>query len=243
MGKVGESSLISSTSAPQSEYFSEECIYLPCYQPNNQHRPRVDPPSKAALGIPDDAFVFCCFNQTFKITVEVYAVWMQLLKDIPNSVLWLLDCNAWAKANLIAAAKQYGIAAERILIAPRVSIEAQLARHVHADLFLDTLPYNAHTTASDALWMGLPVQTCTGETFPSRVAASLLNSVGLHTLVTETLADYADRARTFAQHPEQLKALKQHLLTHHQPLFNPDAFVQALETANIHVYNKLSVSN
>lgn len=248
MGKLGANSLfdyvivdktIVNISESQPAYFSEECIYLPCYQPNNQQRPRIDPPSKAALGIPEDAFVFCCFNQTFKITAEVYAVWMQLLKEIPNSVLWLLDCNAWAKANLIAAATQAGIAAKRILFAPRVSIESHLARHAHADLFLDTLPYNAHTTASDALWMGVPVLTCAGNTFPSRVAASLLNRVGLHTLVTETLTEYADRARTLAQHPGQLKTLKQQLLTHHQPLFNPDAFVQALETAYIHIFKSV----
>lgn len=247
MGQVNQHSLfdyviVDETIAPSPKDFSEQCIYLPCYQPNNLLRPSAELPTKTALGIPQDAFVFCCFNQTFKITAEVYAVWMQLLRDIPHSVLWLLDCNAWAKANLIAAAKQAGIAAERIIFAPRVSIEQHLARHAHADLFLDTQPYNAHTTASDALWMGLPVLTCLGETFPSRVAASLLNNVGLNALVTKSLAEYTERARMLAQHPEQLRALKQQLLAHRQQLFNPDAFVQALETAYIHVYNKLSAS-
>lgn len=247
MGQVNQRSLfdyviVDKTIAPTADDFSEQRIVLPCYQPNNQCRPGIVPPSKAELGIPQDAFVFCCFNQTFKITAEVYAVWMQLLKDVPNSVLWLLDCNTWAKANLIAAAKQAGIAAERIMFAPRVSIEAHLARHAHADLFLDTQPYNAHTTASDALWMGLPVLTCLGETFPSRVAASLLYNLNLDALVTESLSAYAERARTLAQHPEQLNVLKQQLLTHRQQLFNPHAFVQALETAYIHIYNKLSAS-
>lgn len=247
MGQVNQRSLfdyviVDKTIAPTADDFSEQRIVLPCYQPNNQYRPSIVPPSKAELGIPQDAFVFCCFNQTFKITAEVYAVWMQLLKDVPNSVLWLLDCNTWAKANLIAAAKQAGIAAERIMFAPRVSIEAHLARHTHADLFLDTQPYNAHTTASDALWMGLPVLTCLGETFPSRVAASLLYNLNLDALVTESLSAYAERARTLAQHPEQLNVLKQQSLMHRQQLFNPHAFVQALETAYIHIYNKLSAS-
>lgn len=248
MGQVNQHSLfdyviVDKTVTPNAHDFSEQAIYLPCYQPNNPSRPNAEPPSKAALGLPDDAFVFCCFNQTFKITAEVYAIWMQLLRDIPNSVLWLLDCNVWAKANLINAAKQEGITAERIVFAPRASIETHLARHVHADLFLDTQPYNAHTTASDALWMGLPVLTCQGATFPSRVAASLLNSVGLHALIAETLTEYAERARALAQHPQQIKALKQQLLTQQHPLFNPNAFVQALETAYIHVYNKLSASH
>lgn len=247
MGKLGTSSLfdyviVDNTIAPTSSDFSEQCIFLPCYQPNNQYRPSIEAPTRAELGIPQDAFVFCCFNQTFKITAEVYAVWLQLLKEVPNSVLWLLDCNAWAKANLIAVARQTGISPERILFAPRVPIETHLARHTHADLFLDTLPYNAHTTASDALWMGLPVLTCTGETFPSRVAASLLYNLNLGSLVTESLTSYAERARTLAQHPEQLKALEQQLLAHRQQLFNPHAFVQALETAYIHVYNKLNAS-
>ncbi|WP_020181971.1 tetratricopeptide repeat protein [Methylotenera sp. 1P/1] len=244
MGKVGAKSvfdyvIVDETIAPQAEHFAEKCIYLPCYQPNNQHRPVAEPSSKSALGIPEDAFVFCCFNQTFKITAEVYAVWMQLLQAIPNSVLWLLDCNVWAKANLIATANQAGIAAERILFAPRVSIAVHLARHAHADLFLDTQPYNAHTTASDALWMGLPVLTCMGETFPSRVAASLLHQLGLDALVTQSLSEFAERARALAQDTDQLKAVKQQLMTQRKLLFNPDVFVQALETAYIHAYNNL----
>lgn len=244
MGKVGATSvfdyvIVDKTIAPQPEHFAEACIYLPCYQPNNQHRPVAEPSAQSALGIPEDAFVFCCFNQTFKITAEVYAVWMQLLQETPNSILWLLDCNAWAKANLIATANQAGIATERILFAPRVPIASHLARHAHADLFLDTQPYNAHTTASDALWMGLPVLTCIGETFPSRVAASLLHQLGLDALVTQSLSEYAERARELAQDTDQLKAVKQQLMTQHKQLFNPDVFVQALETAYIHAYNNL----
>jgi protein O-GlcNAc transferase len=231
--------LVDHTIAPNSENYSETCLYLPCYQPNNAQRPIGETPSKSALGIPKGAFVFCCFNQTFKITEEIFTVWMQLLNQTSNSVLWLLECNQWAKKNLLAYAQQAGVAPERILFAPRVPIQDHLARHVHADLFLDTLPYNAHTTASDALWMNVPVLTCIGDTFPSRVAASLLTSLNLQSLVTHSLQDYAARALTLAQDKTALDEIKQHLQTHKSKLFNPKLFVQGLESAYIHVYNKI----
>jgi protein O-GlcNAc transferase len=231
--------LVDHTIAPNSENYSETCLYLPCYQPNNAQRPIGETPSKSAFGIPDGAFVFCCFNQTFKITEDVFKVWMQLLNQVPNSVLWLLACNQWAKKNLLAYAQQAGVAAERILFAPRVPIQDHLARHVHADLFLDTLPYNAHTTASDALWMDVPVLTCIGNTFPSRVAASLLTSLNLQSLVTDSLQDYATRALTLAQDKTALVEIKQQIQAQKISLFNPKLFVQGLESAYIHVYNKI----
>jgi protein O-GlcNAc transferase len=231
--------LVDHTIAPNSENYSETCLYLPCYQPNNAQRPIGETPSKSALGIPDGAFVFCCFNQTFKITEDVFKVWMQLLNQVPNSVLWLLACNPWAKKNLLAYAQQAGVAAERILFAPRVPIQDHLARHVHADLFLDTLPYNAHTTASDALWMDVPVLTCIGNTFSSRVAASLLTALNLQSLVTYSLQDYAARALTLAQDKTALVETKQQIQAHKSTLFNPKLFVQGLESAYIHVYNKI----
>jgi protein O-GlcNAc transferase len=231
--------LVDHTIAPNPENYSETCLYLPCYQPNNAQRPIGETPSKSALGIPDGTFVFCCFNQTFKITEDVFNVWMQLLNQVPNSVLWLLACNQWAKKNLLAYAQQSGVAPKRILFAPRVPIQDHLARHVHADLFLDTLPYNAHTTASDALWMDVPVLTCMGDTFPSRVAASLLTSIGLSSLITHTLPEYAARALTLAQDKTALVEIKQQIQAQKISLFNPKLFVQGLESAYIHVYNKI----
>ena len=219
--------------------FSETCLYLPCYQPNNAQRPVSPTPSKSSLGLPENAFVFCSFNQTFKITENMFSIWMQLLKKVPNSVLWLLDCNRWAKANLLKSAEQAGVDPQRIVFAPRVPIEAHLARHAHADLFLDTLPYNAHTTASDALWMDVPVLTCIGDTFPSRVAASLLNTLQLGTLVTQNLETYAERARMLANDRAMLNNIKTQLQSSKSQLFNPKGFVQGLETAYIHVYNKI----
>lgn len=237
-GSVFDYILVDKTIAPSQEHFTEQCLYLPCYQPNNAQRPVSQTPSKVALGLPEEAFVFCSFNQTFKITEAIFATWMQLLKQLPNSVLWLLECNQWAKANLLAYAKQAGVAEHRIVFAARVPIAAHLARHVHADLFLDTLPYNAHTTASDALWMDVPVLTCVGDTFPSRVAASLLSALELDTLITHDLDTYAARALMLAKDRTMLNNIKTQLQSRKSQLFNPKVFVQGLETAYIHVYNK-----
>ncbi|MEY3883295.1 MAG: hypothetical protein RLZZ379_573, partial [Pseudomonadota bacterium] len=137
--------------------YAEKLLLLPdCYQPNDRKRPVGKTPSRESCRLASDSFVFCCFNQTFKITPKVFAVWMRLLKATPNSVLWLLDCNQWAKQNLIIEAEKSGVSAEKLVFAPRIAIADHLARHEHADLFLDTAPYNAHTTCSDALWMGVP---------------------------------------------------------------------------------------
>lgn len=212
--------------------FAETLIKLPCYQPNNSTRPVGNLPSRESLGLPVDAFVFCCFNQTFKITPDVFKVWMQILKALPNSVLWLLECNRWAKANLIKAAEQSGIAVNRLIFAPRVPIADHLARHQHADLFLDTLPYNAHTTCSDALYMGLPVLTLCGETFASRVAASLLKQCQLDTLITQDLTQYQTLAVKIAQDRHLYQQIKQKLTQpEHLPLFEPASFVKKLEQA------------
>src|SRR5690606_18452316 len=134
------------------------------------------------------------FNQTFKILPQMFDIWMRLLKAKPNSVLWLLECNRWAKANLCREAGLRGIDASRLIFAPRVPIAEHLARHTLADLCLDTLPYSAHTTASDALWMGLPIITCSGETFAGRVAGSLLMAANLPELITSSLVEYENLA-------------------------------------------------
>ncbi|MDX1914391.1 MAG: tetratricopeptide repeat protein [Methylophilus sp.] len=230
--------LVDNTIAPEPQYFSEQCLYLPCYQPNNQSRPQSEAGERSDHQLPAEAFIFCCFNQTFKITAEVYATWMRILKQVPNSVLWLLDCNPWAKNNLIETAKKAGIAADRIIFAPRVSIAQHIARQQHADLFLDTLPYNAHTTASDALWIGLPVLTCMGETFSSRVCASLLKTLNLDDLITDNLVAYETLAVTIAHNKDTLSALKQTLIANHDQLFNSVRFTQHLESIYLNVYNK-----
>jgi protein O-GlcNAc transferase len=168
----------------------------------------------------------------------VFAVWMRLLKQAPNSVLWLLECNPWAKENLQGEAIHAGVDAKRLIFAPRVPIAEHLARHAHADLFLDTLPYNAHTTASDALWMGLPVLTCMGNTFASRVAASLLNSVQLPELITSSLQEYELKALDFAQNPTKITQIKQTLKaeTTKSTLFDMAQFAKDIEQQYLNVW-------
>ncbi len=212
--------------------YAEQLALLPhSYQPNDRKRPVAKTPSRAECSLPDNAFVFCCFNQTFKITEDFFNCWMRLLKATPNSVLWLLECNRWAKQNLIEQAALHGILSERLIFAPRVSIAEHLARHAHADLFLDTLPYNAHTTCSDALWMGLPVLTCVGDTFASRVAGSLLKAAGLDELITYTLADYENKALFLAANTQAQDAMKQKLLREKMTsdLFDTAKFARSLE--------------
>jgi len=223
--------LTDKTIAPNQDHFSEKLLYLPCYQPNNQ-RSTGNPTQKFTHGLPENAFVFCSFNQTFKITAEVFEIWMRLLKQTPNSVLWLLECNAWAKINLQQEAESNGVDKSRLIFAPRVPIEEHLERHKYADLFLDTLPYNAHTTASDALWMNLPVLTCMGETFPSRVAASLLQQIGLPELICDSLQHYEEKAIFLASHLDELARIKQQLSEQNtqSDLFKPERFARQLET-------------
>ena len=223
--------------APNQADTSEQLLYLPCYQPNDSQRPVGSGTSKSANNLPENAFVFCCFNQSFKITADVFAAWMRILKQVPNSVLWLLDCNPWAKANLQTEAANAGIDKTRLIFAPRVAIADHLARHRHADLFLDTLPYNAHTTASDALFMHLPLLTCTGDTFASRVAASLLQRVNLPELIANSLQEYEQKTLDLALNSEKLAQIKHKLSTNvkNSNLFNPAQFAYDLEQ----VYVKL----
>jgi protein O-GlcNAc transferase len=172
--------------------FSEQVVSLPyTYYVNDSKRAiSAQVFSRDELGLPEQGFVFCCFNNSYKISPTLFDVWMRLLQQVPNSVLWLLEGNAIARQNLCVEAKKRGIAPERLVFAPKVASSVHLARHQHADLFLDTLPINAHTTACDALWARVPVVTCMGQTFASRVAASLLTAVGLPELITHNLADY-----------------------------------------------------
>ena len=222
------------TPAEAAPDYAEKLLLLPdCYQPNDRKRPVGKTPSRESCQLASDSFVFCCFNQTFKITPEVFAVWMRLLKATPNSVLWLLDCNHWAKQNLMIEAEKLGVSAERLVFAPRIAIADHLARHEHADLFLDTLPYNAHTTCSDALWMGVPVITCADDTFAARVAGSLLSAADLTELITYTLQDYENKALYLAINPKILTEIKQKLLAEKMTsaLFDTANFAKALEAS------------
>ncbi|MDG1074318.1 MAG: tetratricopeptide repeat protein [Methylophilaceae bacterium] len=222
--------LVDEIVGPEDDAFSEKRLLLPCYQPNSR-RVLSTITTKNDHHLPDDGFVFCCFNQSFKITPAIFAVWMRLLAKVPNSVLWLLACNPWAKANLEKEAELAGIDQTRLIFAERTASEAHLARQQHADLFLDTLPYNAHTTASDALSAGLPVLTCMGDTFSARVAASLLTHIGLPQLVCHSLIDYENKALEYAQNPILMAALKNDLKDkiNQSDLLNAKKFAQSLE--------------
>jgi len=216
-------------------YYTEFCVYLPnSYQVNDTSRVIANRQfTRAELGLPEQGFVFCCFNNNYKITPVVFDSWMRILHHVEGSVLWLLEDNATAARNLRLAATARGINSERIIFAQRLALPEHLARHRLADLFLDTLPCNAHTTTSDALWAGLPVLTCMGEAFASRVAASLLSAVGLPELITTNLDDYQVLAIQLATHPEQLDALKQKLADNRltTPLFDTELFTQHIESA------------
>jgi len=211
--------------------YAEKLAYLPCYQPNDRQRPIGNVPSREACHLPSDQFVFCSFNQSFKIIPAIFEAWMRILNATPSSVLWLLACNPIAQKNLIQQAHKNGVNPDRLIFAPRVSIDQHLARHVHADLFLDTQPYNAHTTCSDALWMDVPVLTIEGDTFASRVAGSLLTALNLTDLICPTLAEYESKAVYFASNPTELHKLKQQLINHKSTsiLFDTPRFTKALE--------------
>lgn len=214
-------------------WYDERIACLPhSYQPNDSTK-AIDPdaPSREAAGLPAGAFVFCCFNHAWKILPDVFGAWMRLLHAVDGSVLWLLDAGAAAVRNLRREAAARGVAPERLVFAPRVALAAHLARHRLADLFLDTTPYNAHTTASDALWAGVPVVTCLGETFASRVAASLLRAVGLPGLVAPDLPGYESLALALATDPARLAAVRAELAANRRtrPLFDTAGFARDLE--------------
>jgi protein O-GlcNAc transferase len=197
----------------QAAAYAEKVVHLPgSYQVNDASR-RISTtiPSRTAVGLPNEAFVFCCFNNSYKITPDLFDIWMRLLRGVDGSVLWLLAGNPCAPDNLRREAEQRGVSAGRLIFAARTNPEDHLARHQLADIFLDTHHCNAHTTASDALWAELPVLTCAGATFASRVAGSLLHAVGLAELVTHTLLDYEALALKLARDPSALAGLKQKL--------------------------------
>jgi predicted O-linked N-acetylglucosamine transferase (SPINDLY family) len=214
-------------------FFSERFLYLPdCYCPSDTRRAvAAAVPSRGECALPEGALVFCCFNQAYKILPEVFAVWMRLLEQVAQSVLWLAPANATARQNLQREAARRGIAPERLVFAPRLELERHLARHVHADLFLDTTPYNAGTTANDALFMGVPVLTCAGQTLASRVAGSQLRAIGLPELVTTDLAGYEALALALARDPVRRAQLRARLQANRDtmPLFDMARFARALD--------------
>ena len=224
------------------KFYSEKIAVLPnSYQANDCKRGISDKAiTRFDVGLPSKGFVFCCFNNNYKITPRVFNSWMRILKQIEGSVLWLLEVNASAASNLKKEAVARGVSSERLVFAKRMPLPEHLARHKLADLFLDTLPYNAHTTASDALWVGLPVLTCLGETFAGRVAASLLNAIRLPELITTTLDAYEQMAIGLATHPEKLVAIKRKVTENRltTPLFDTKLFTKHIEAAYTTMYER-----
>jgi protein O-GlcNAc transferase len=217
-------------------HYSEKLVWLPqCFMPHDNAQPISDRAfTRAEFGLPESGFVFCCFNNHYKLNPTTFDVWMRLLKSIPGSVIWLSDAPSEVKDNLSREAKNRGVEASRIVYAPRMPDMAEhLARYRLADLFIDTFPYNAHTTACDALWAGVPVLTYAGRSFASRVAASLLQSVGPPELITHSLQDYEALALALARDPQRLAALRERLAANRlsSPLFDTPALARHMEAA------------
>jgi len=224
------------------QHYCEKIAYLPnSYQANDRKRAIAERSfSREELGLPPTAFVFCCFNNNYKILPATFDGWMRILKQVDNSVLWLLEDNLEAASNLRREAVARGVSAERLVFAKRVPPAEHVARHDAADLFLDTLPYNAHTTASDALWAGLPLVTCVGQTFPGRVAASLLKAIDLQELITPTQEQYEALAVELATEPQRLRQIRQKLERNRMttPLFDSRSFTKHIEDAYTQMYER-----
>jgi predicted O-linked N-acetylglucosamine transferase (SPINDLY family) len=219
------------TPAASASDYSESFAYLPhTYQPHGRRALIGTAPTRAQAGLPEDGFVFCCFNQAYKITPEMFDIWCRLLIEVPGSVLWLLK-NDRAEGNLKNEALWRGVTPDRLVFAKDLPQIEHLGRLQLADLVLDTLPYNAHTTASDALWAGVPLVTCAGDTFPSRVAGSILRAIGLGELVAADLDGYFNVAHDLAIDPESLAKIKAKLAANRltTPLFDIEAYTRDIE--------------
>jgi SAM-dependent methyltransferase len=218
----------------QHAFYSEQVAYLPdCYLPTDASiEISKHTPSRVECGLPETGFIFCSFNHDYKISPAMFDVWMRLLQQVPGSVLWLMSRSEVSQAHLRCEAEIRGVAPERLIFAQRVPlVEDHLARYRQADLFLDTYPYNAHTTAADALMAGLPVLTCSGNAFPSRVAGSLLMTIGLPELVTNSFAEYEATALSLARQAKLLLDFKQRLAANQKTsaLFDTSRFCRSLE--------------
>lgn len=215
-------------------FHTEQPLVVPhCYQVSDRQREIGPTPTRAAAGLPEDAFVYCSFNNNFKFTEEVFSGWMRVLGQVPGSVLWLLADNEWAKENMLRQADAAGVARERLIFAPRVAPADYLARFQLADLVLDTFPYNAGTTASDVLWMGTPILTRSGRSYISRMAGSLLHAVGLPELAVDTAEAYERMAVTLGRQPQRIASYKRYLAEEgrRSRLFDIPARVRDLEDA------------
>lgn len=224
------------------EFFTEKKIYLPhCYVTHDSKNTiPEDKLNRCDFGLKDNAFIFCCFNSSFKILPETFSVWMRILKSVDASMLWLLQDNPFAVKNILKEAKNRGVDPNRLVFARRLHLDQHLARHRLADLFLDTLPYNAHTTANDSLWAGLPVLTLIGQSFASRVAASLLRAIELPELICHTQDEYEARAIELALDPKKLVILREKLALnkYKAPLFNGPLITRDIESAYLKVYQR-----
>jgi predicted O-linked N-acetylglucosamine transferase (SPINDLY family) len=217
-----------------AKYFTEKPLYLPdCFQVNDRKRISSLPLSRAAYGLPKNAFVFCAFNNNIKFTPELFECWMRILQRTAHGVLWLLADNERARENLGRCADEHGVARERLIFAPRVAVADYLARFAVADLFLDLFPYNGGTTVADALWMGLPVVTLSGRSFASRMAGSLLTSIGLPELIATKLGDYEDFAVQIAHQPSLALSIRNRVQANKScaRLFDTPTLVQQIEDA------------
>jgi protein O-GlcNAc transferase len=226
----------------QKSNYSENIIYLPnCYMPQDRTRQISDKSiTRQEYNLPEDSFVFCCFNNSFKITPKEFDIWMRLLSKIDGSVLWLLKANKSSEVNLKTEAKKRGIEPNRLIFADKMPVEEHLARQKLADLFLDTFNFNAHTTASDALWVGLPVLTKIGKGFAARVASSLLTSLEVPELITTSEKEYEALALSLAMNPEKLSLIKKKLADKRTsaPLFDTETYTKNLEKAYTQVYER-----
>lgn len=215
--------------------YTENVIYLPnSYQPNdNKRHIQETKTTRADFGLPDDSFVLCCFNNTGKIGMSEFEIWMRIMAQYNDTVLWLFKSNKWAEVNLRGVASRHGIKETRLIFAEPVEHAEHLARHVHADLFIDTFNYNAHTTASDALWAGLPLITKKGEQFSARVGASLLNAVNLPELITYSDKEYEEKITYYVRNQTELKNIREklHILRKTAPLFDTSRYVKNFEKA------------
>ena len=216
-------------------YYSEKIAYLPdTYQANDRKRKISTRYLKRSdFDLPEDGFIFCCFNNNFKLTPHTLDSWCRILKAVEGSILWLYEGNEKTRSNLSKEFTKRGLASERLIFAKRVPSDEHLARYQLADLFLDTLPYNAHTTTSDALWAGTPVLTLIGKTFAGRVAASLLKAIDMEELISKSIEEYETKAIELARYPEKLKVIKQRLQANRgtTPLFNTPLFTKHIESA------------
>jgi predicted O-linked N-acetylglucosamine transferase (SPINDLY family) len=224
------------------KFYSEKIVYMPdCYQVSDNSRPHpATDISRAALGLPETGFVFCCFNNSYKITPREFDIWMRLLGQVEGSVLWLLQSNQWAEENLKQEAQTRGIDPGRIIFSSKCGYSEYLARLTKADLFLDTFNYNAGAVANDALWCGLPILTRQGQSYVARMVSSLLNAIDMPELITTTETDYEKLALDLATSPKKLKSLKAKLARNkdNTPLFNTEQFTSNIERAYAEMYNR-----